>query len=359
MISTMLAKRCSVCGGMQLGEDAMIQGPMRAVFHISTHAGRSQHLWPFGASLLHHSHFGRRHSFQVAVHQAISFFIIAAILTLFALPASAQTQMQFSFFSATTTPSQVVQAFPHPIGAGPGTACLAFVYFEGGSGTFTLTSLNNTWTAGASSDDAAIFIAQPCKPGPDTITTSRQVMPRYTWGWVAEYSGLGAYDTGGSFEAATTIPTVALNLSQANEFIVAGFKEHGPVGVMITPVAGLKLTDTSGGNTLGLIDGTATSSGAYAAGFTSGGPNQSYTPTWAMLAVAFKPFNPPPFIFHLAGFGTFTFPMNAPPDCSDGLCSIVACDATSNQCVTFLPGQSGSIVFRKPSGDMVIVMAGP
>ena len=66
---------------------------------------------------------------------------------------------------------------------------------------------------------------------------------------------------------------------------------------------------------------------------------------------------PQPFVFTLNGFGSFTFPMQVPPDCSAGDCSLVW--TGPNGTVTLLPGQSGSLVIRKPTGDVVVVQIGP
>lgn len=68
---------------------------------------------------------------------------------------------------------------------------------------------------------------------------------------------------------------------------------------------------------------------------------------------------PPPFVFPLTGFGTFTFPLmlSSVPDCSDGTCSLVACNVTTNVCVTLLPGQSGNVVIWKSSNNWVVVAA--
>lgn len=67
----------------------------------------------------------------------------------------------------------------------------------------------------------------------------------------------------------------------------------------------------------------------------------------------------PPFVFTLNGFGTFTFPLmlSSVPDCSDGTCSLVACNVTTNVCVTLLPGQSGNVVIWKSSNNWVVVAA--
>lgn len=83
---------------------------------------------------------------------------------------------------------------------------------------------------------------------------------------------------------------------------------------------------------------------------------------WCQYTISFKPGGPPPpFKYTLTGFGTFTFPMQAPPDCSAGGCSLVACNTTlqPNVCVTLTPGQNGSLVIRKPSGDTTVVSVGP
>lgn len=69
------------------------------------------------------------------------------------------------------------------------------------------------------------------------------------------------------------------------------------------------------------------------------------------------PGQPPPFVFTLNGFGSFTFPMQVPPDCSAGDCSLVW--TGPNGTVTVLPGQSGSLVIHKPTGDVVVVQIGP
>lgn len=65
----------------------------------------------------------------------------------------------------------------------------------------------------------------------------------------------------------------------------------------------------------------------------------------------------PPFVFPYPGFGTFSFPMAAPPDCSDGTCSLVWMGP--NGAVTLLPGQSGQLVIQKPGNAVTVVTVGP
>ena len=177
-------------------------------------------------------------------------------------------------------------------------------------------------------------------------------MPRYTWGFIAEYTGLGTLDTTGANHMGCDDATVQMTLAGQNETIILGFLEHGESGLTVTPSAGLTLETP--GLSFGLIDGTATNSGSYTAGFDFGGPNLTFAPTWTALALAFEPPGPLeiPFVGSNGGSGfVATFPiasLSQIPACgpNDGACSLTL-QITDGNGNVITSGSAGSVAIVK------------
>lgn len=283
---------------------------------------------------------------------------------LFALPAQAQTASPYvqggsvnaapdTIGGNWTAKASYSFAFPKPLTA----PCTVMVSVRGPEQSVSDSQGNSfTLATGNPGRSDRLFYSTTCASAADTVTVS---CPSACWAQftVSHYSGVWVPDqlspevlnvTGTDGYTAPVTPT------QDGELIVVIGNNHTTNSPGITGANGFTVRANANqfiGDMLQAKAAPIYGEVTYA------------TPVlWCQRTISYKPGGPPPpFVWPMPGFGTFTFPMYAPPDCAmtAGVCSIVACNTTKNICVTLLPGEQGSIVIAKPTSSVTVVQAGP
>ena len=282
-------------------------------------------------------------------------FLLPILLFLFALPAQAQyvqggavnaapdtiggdwtakASYSFTFAKPLTSPCTIMVSIRYP----------GQVISDSQGNTFA-NATNNTGRY----DE--LWYSTACFSGPDTVTVT---CPSACWSefTVSEYAGVWLPDQV-SPEVVNVVGTdgwTAPINATPGELIIGIGNNHTTDVPQITGANGFTVRANANQFIADMLQTTAApiySEVTYS------------TPVnWCQRTISFKPGGPPPaFVYKLVGFGSFTFTMQAPPDCSAGDCSLVW--TGPNGTVTLLPGQSGSLVIHKPTGDVVVVTIGP
>ena len=216
------------------------------------------------------------------------------LLAVSAFSVSAQTLVQKNYGSTLV----------NPLSTSVGQTCVVFAHAYGGSGSLSISdATNDVWNLGAVSADGnqAIWYAQPCTS--QSVSISRATTTPYIFGWIAEYTGLGAFDAGSPSNGSSNTPSAVLNPATGGEFVIVGIGESGPTIPTITPTVPLTLEWVGyNGAQISLLDGIIPV-GIFQGGGVFNGAN--YTPNWWESMIAFKLYSvpppPPPLNFTVTG----------------------------------------------------------
>lgn len=283
---------------------------------------------------------------------------LLAALLFFSLPAHAQYVQGGAVNAAPDTVYQYTGSwaasasysytFPKPT-----TSPCTLVVTLRGSGMALADTQKNTFVS-VPLQSGMLWYSTTCASALDTVTLTCPSGTCWAQFTVGEYAGVWVPDQVSPEIVALTSGagwTALITPTQNGELVLGFGSNHTTNTPQITAGTGFTLR-TPGVNQFveDMIQATAA---PIRSAVTYSAPN-----TWCQTTISFKPGGPPPpFVFTLNGFGSFTFPMQAPPDCSAGDCSLVW--TGPNGTVTLLPRQIGSLVIRKPSGDTAVVSIGP